>query len=401
MTGGDGGPGTGPGRPGRPVLVVALVGLAAGALWAGIWFGTSGAMPEGPGDPLVSSLYEPPSRPVEVVLNARDGQVFATQAVDPLGLRSERIRGGPAEEAYRYQRPAYGWIGWAASGGRAGAVPWALVAVTVASVGALVGALAWALARSGVAPGWALVVLVLPGVTANLTFVGPESLGAALAVLAVARARRTEGIPWDAVALAAAAGLCRETLLLVPAALALVALARRRPARAGALAASALPYGVWVVALRVGIGAWPRGSVGGRLSPVPFGGLWDRAGEWTAADGAVIASVLVLGGVGLARAAEADLRAVLGVHMALAAVLGPAVWARPEDVGRVLLPLAVVGLWALLAARARPAPVDPDGVPEGRERTFGRQLDDADRLAPCPTLSSSVGPASTTSGVST
>lgn len=385
----------------RALAVVALVALAVAGLRAGTWFALPGDLPTGPSRGLVSALYEPPSTQAEVILNARDGQVFATQAVDPLAARSERIRGGPEEQAYRYQRPAYGWLGWLASGGRAGAVPAALVGLTVLSVMALAAALGWALQRSGVPPAWALVVLVLPGVTANLMFVGPEALGATLAVLAVARARRTPGVPWDAVALAAAAGLCRETLLLVPAALAVVALARRRPARSLALAASALPYLAWVVLLRVRIGAWPRGSVPGRLSPVPFGGLVDRVADWTLVDTAGLGLVLVLGVAGLARAVRVDLRAVLVAHLALAAALGPPVWGRAEDGGRVLLPLAVFGLWSVLEARTRPVASDPDRAPGEGERAFAPGLDGADRLAPCPTLSSSVGPASTTSGAST
>lgn len=380
-------------RARRELATVTGVALLLAGLVAWSWFVLPADTGDGPpASGLISRLYEPPDSQVEALFNARDGQIFATLATDPLAGRSDLIRGGAQEEAYRYQRPGYGWIGWLASGGQPAAVPWALVVVTVLSVAGLVAALGAALQRARVSAAWALVVLITPGVVANLMFIGPESLGTALVVLAVLRARRSPGIPWDAVALFAAAGLCRESLLLVPAVLALRALLRRDLPRVGALALAAAPYVAWVLFLRVRIGAWPRGKLPGRLSPVPFEGLVRGTEAWTLAEGAPIVFVLALGLAGLVLATDGELRALVGANLALAAFMGHLVWERAEGTGRTLLPLAAFSLWAVAAARARrPA----------NEHEFAIGLDGADRLAPCPTPSSSGAPASTTSAGST
>lgn len=346
----------------RAVAGVALAAFAVTSVVALLWFVRPTDEPLTASDGLVSRIYDPPTRQVERLLIARDGQVYATTASDPLAAETDAIRGGPAEEAYRYQRPAYAWLGWVASGGgQAAAVPWALIGLTVLSVTLLVGATALALDRAGAPPVWALVVLITPGVMCNVIFVGPETLGTALVVLGLLRVRVAGGrATVGALALFAAAGLCRESLLLVPAVLALLALARRRPADGVRLALTAAPYVLWVLFLRVRVGALPGGTVDGRLSTVPFGGLVDAPGRWPGLTAALIAVLLVLGLLGLAASrAGHDLRWILLAHVALASVMGPLVWERAEGTGRTLLPLGVIGLWAWAEGRVRrsePAP---------------------------------------------
>ncbi len=338
------------GDPRRAVVLTALVAAAFVALVAWSWFGVAATVPDRPGPrgETLSAVYDPPTRPVEAALNARDGQVFATVAVDPAVRRPELIRGGPGEQAYRYQRPLLGWVGWAASGGQAALAPWSLVVACALSVVALVAVAAATIARLGGPPLAALVLLVTPGVLADITFVGPEALGTALLLVGLGAWRRGDRrAALAAVAAFAAAGLCRETLLLVPAALAAreVWAGRYRPA--GALAASAAPYLAWVLALRVVVGSWPVGTVDGRLSPVPFAGMASQVGGWPPGEAAAIALTLGLGVAGLVWGRDPLLRTAVAAQLPLVVLMGGPVWGRSADVGRVLLPFAALGLVAL------------------------------------------------------
>lgn len=312
---------------------------------------------------FISARYDPPTSGVEVGLDRGDGQLFATHAADPFLDQPEMIRGGPEEQAYRFQRPLYGWVGWLASGGQAGAVPGAMVGLTVASVVALVVAVGRVLAARGADTRLALVVLAAPGALADLQRVGPEALGTLLVVAGAGawtshRSGPNRWAPWAAVACFAAAGLCRETLLLVPAALLVHDLIRgeRRGRALVAGAAVAAPYAAWVLALRGILGAWPEGTVDGRVSVVPFAGLVEALSGWTALDLLFAAAILGAAVVALARrAGPAWLRGVVAAHLLLAATLGEPVWASWRDWGRVLLPLTVFTLLALAVPRAAPA----------------------------------------------
>jgi hypothetical protein len=312
-------------------------------------------------DTLLSAVYDPPTRPVEIHLARGDGQIFATHAQDPLMRRPELIRGGEAEQAYRLQRPLYGWLGWAASGGQAGLAPWALIGITIVSVGFLAAVVARFLEELGCDGRWAALIVLIPGVMTDLTWVGPEVLGTALLVVGIRAwrpANRRLGVALVAFALA---GLARETLLLVPAVLVIVELVRYRSRwrDAVALALTAVPYVAWVGVLRLRIGVWPGGSVDGRLSPLPFGGLVDVAGAWGPSD--LLAAVVVLvpaiavlarRGPGAGRGQVAWAALIVG-HLALAAVLGAPVWTRHADFDRVLLPLTVISFLALMPSRSR------------------------------------------------
>jgi len=115
-------------------------------------------------------------------------------------------------------------------------------------------------------------------------------------------------------------------------------------------ALAAAPYVGWVLFLKVRIGAWPEGAVDGRLSILPFGGMFGATDSWAIAE--LGFSVLL---IGLAVAAivlgrGSGLRAIVAVQLALAATMGSAVWHRFPDFGRVLLPMGVISLLAVVPA---------------------------------------------------
>lgn len=377
------------GRSSRRGDIIASTVIAAVICAAVVsyWFGAVVTAP-GPQDPaeqgqLISSIYDPPETALENALVKGDGQLFAGQATDPLVRRPEMVRGGPEEQAYRYQRPLYGWLGWAASGGQRAAVGWALVVVTVASVVLLVYVTATWLDARGADPRWGLAVIALPGAFVDLTWVGPEALGTALVVLGLLRWLRPDrpgpvdpagvaGTRPDlaAVALFAAAGLARETLLVVPFVLMVLALRGRRWPHAVAAAATAVPYLAWVAFLVVRIGSLPTGSVPGRTSAVPLGGLAAEIGGWGPADLAFAAVMIGLAVAALVVGRDSGLRPIIGAQVALATLLGAPVWHRFPDYGRVLLPLSVLSLLAVvpaLAQRRAQRPATPGGDPVSHE----------------------------------
>jgi hypothetical protein len=348
----------------RDVVAVALIAMVLAGAAATWWFSSVVGDLTTAADPAVdgrriAAIYDPPDRPVEAALNRGDGQLFAALATDPAVRRPEQVRGPASEQAYRYQRMAYGWLGWAASGGRSEAAPWALIAVTVASVGMLVGAGGLLLLDRGVDPRAALLLALQPAVFIDLTWIGPEVLGTALAVLGlVLWTRRPEGSAalgasaWGAVACFAAAGLCRETLLLIPATMVVHELWHRRWRVAAALAVSAAPYVAWVLVLRLHLGAWPSGSVSGRLSPVPFAGMVAAMSGWGAGDLVVAALILGPAVVALALAGPGLLRLLVATNLAFASLLGEPVWTRWPDFSRVLLPLSTLAVLAIVIAVA-------------------------------------------------
>lgn len=324
---------------------------------------------------LVTATFDPPTSPVELFHNQGDGQYYVHQAQDPFIRRPERIRGGAVEQAYRLQRPVLGWIGWLASLGDPARAAWALVWFTAVSVALLAAVVAALAARLGRSPLWGLTVLVFPGVHVDLLRCGPEALGTALlglALLAMSPAWRTG--PWAvdaerlgdrrlgaALACFAVAGLTRESFLVVPVVLAGVWCWRARSS-AGATSPglvrrwawpllSPLPLVLWIVVLRVRLGAWPRGSgaaAGERLAAVPFGGLVTGAASWR--EGEILAAVILGVAVvaALVHSRSSEWRALIGAHVVLAASFGSVVWYTWVGYPKVLMPLSLVSLLALL-----------------------------------------------------
>ena len=361
----------------RQVALVAVLALVLASLVVGGWFHRAFLLP----DPttwqrgrVVSAAYDPPDQVVELYFDQGDGQLFAHQAQDPFLRHPEGIRGGPNEEAYRWQRPLYGWLGWAASGGQPAAVAWALIALTILASALLAVAAALASRAAGRSPLWGLVVLAAPGVAADLIRCGPEVLATALVGLGLAAWLGRERRTWVAVACLAAACLARETLLVVPLALVAADWWRSRPPGhllAGAVGRlrnpllwSTVPYLAWVLVLRVGLGAWPRGDVSGRLSVVPFGGLVAAASAFDHEEVLALGLILVPAVLALVLGRDLRLRVLVAAHLLLAAVLGEAVWASWLDFGRVLLPLSLVAFLALVHRPVAPA---DEAIPAVRE----------------------------------
>jgi hypothetical protein len=312
---------------------------------------------------LLSSMYSPPRDRVQAAFDLGDGQLYAGMATDPLVRHAAMVRGGRSEEAYRYQRPAYAWLGWMLSAGRRGAVQWALLALTMASVVALVTVLARALESRGQDPFAALAVLVAPGVLANLMWIGPEALGTTLVLIGVLRILRDDGgrglierVDPLAVMCFAGAALCRESMLLVPATLALVALCHRRWASTAKLALAAVPYLTWVLVLRWRVGSWPVGSVPGRLSPVPLAGLVRSLSSPSPVAACLAVATIAVGVIGAVVSREPLLRWLIVAHLTFGVFMGTAVWSNFDGFGRVLLPMLTFGILAAVPALAeRPA----------------------------------------------
>jgi hypothetical protein len=315
---------------------------------------------------LLSTMYSPPRSRVEAAFDLGDGQIFAGMATDPLVRRPQVVVGAPGEQAYRHQRPAYGWLGWLLSAGRRKAVAGALIVLTMASVVALITVLARALAARGVDPFVALALLVAPGVLANLLWIGPEALATTLSLVGVLRILRDDGergvvarVDWVAVACFAGAGLCRESMLLVPATLAVVALRHRRWTSVGRLATSAVPYFAWLLVLRERIGSWPIGSEPGRLSALPLGGLAKSLSNPNPVAVCFAALTLALGVTALVMGRDPLLRWLVAAHLAFGAFMGDAVWSSFDGFGRVLLPMvafAILAVAPVAAARTAGAP---------------------------------------------
>ena len=143
-----------------------------------------------------------------------------------------------------------------------------------------------------------------------------------------------------------------------------------------AMALSAAPYVLWVLFLRVRIGAWPEGSVDGRLSPVPFGGLLDQASSWGPADIFFGIAIIAAAIAAVVLGKETGLRHLVVAQLVFLATLGAPVWARFPDFGRVLLPLCVLSLLTL-AGRAGRRDLGSDGPQEADRAQVDQEMSES------------------------
>jgi hypothetical protein len=197
-----------------------------------------------------------------------DGQFYWAIAVDPLA--TNRVHRGVDNASYRYGHPLLGWVGWLLSGGQAGAVADALLAVgliSFAAAAALAAQLAEALRRARWAP---LFVCCNVGLLFSSIHDLVEPLAAALLLGTLWAAERR---PRLAVGLCVLLPLAKEQLVLVPIVLAAWEVRRNRRLAAAYLGAI-VPSFAWWVAMRIHLGAWFT-SGGGALG-TPFSG-WRRA----------------------------------------------------------------------------------------------------------------------------
>jgi hypothetical protein len=291
--------------------------------------------------------------PFEIMAVQSDGQAYAALARDPLLGHPEEFP-SRAEAAYRAQRPLLGWLAWAGSLGDPRHVPPALAVLAIIGVGFAGTALAALLAQRAAPVLPAAGVALLPGAFESLTWLGPEALGLGLAAagLVTWHSRR----PWLATVLMSAAALTRERLLVVPAGLFLTTSpdGRLGDARRRWLLIPFVVFAVWALLVTARVGAWPGSANDGRLG-APLVGLVRGAARWDGADDAFFFAVTLAltAWVALRRRHHRDLFAIVAPTGGLAAIMGPAVWARWEDFSRPILPLYAFGAAALLAP-ARP-----------------------------------------------
>jgi len=309
-----------------------------------------------------ASSFDHPQTHAERLIVGMDGQAFGEIALDPTMAHAAKQFGSKPAAAYRESRPAYGWVTYLAStGSNSAGVANALLVLSVLSV-AFLAVAAGALARRIGRP-WATGALValLPG--AVITVFSPGSadvFGTAVVLLALAwwLQSRHRG----AIALFCVAGLTRETLLVVPVTLAAFELFQHRSRVARILMIPVVTYAAWVAIVYARVGALPTRASTGRLG-LPFVGLVRAMVHWTPLSQEIALSLLVFAVVGAVRVHQPVLRLVIASQVALAALLGPLVWASWRDFSRVLLPLAVIGAvacWPLAQAVAAPVLDDVD-----------------------------------------
>jgi len=254
------------------------------------------------------NAYRHPHTKMEALVDNGDGGAYAEIARDPLmshlsGFDSPFYFGNQAE--YRLSRPLWGWLIFLASLGQQswtfGAM-FALEWLSIAFLAYMVTRKTW----------WGLLVLVLPGVISAVTTLTPEPFGMALAL--------TGWFPL--------LGLVRETYLLFP----LAAFIKTRERR---YLIPFVIYGGWqaIVYLR-GARRWPNG-----LLEAPGHGFLNAVSHWVAQDWAAFVLLVVLGLLALRRY---PLEA--GLFWCLAALSRTQSWLHYLDLGRVLLPLEVLGV---------------------------------------------------------
>ena len=245
---------------------------------------------------IFTRTYDPPVTPLEKVITIADGQAWATFAQDPTFSHPEAFKGGTVEFVYRAQRPVFGLLVWAGSGGQPGAVPAALLVLTCLGVGALAYTATLLADQQGRTRRYAWLAAVMPGSMLVVVITGPEPLSVAFAVLGVywwlERPRR---LVWAVAALTIAV-LMRDTLVLVPLAIAAWELVHNRAGlrRVLPLAIPPLGYAAWVGLLRIRWGYWSTQSSSGRgRLDLPFRGWIGAIGDV----GAIRTGSFVLGAV--------------------------------------------------------------------------------------------------------
>ncbi len=134
------------------------------------------------------------------------------------------------------------------------------------------------------------------------------------------------------------------------------------------LLVSLVPYVGWVLVLRVGLGAWPTGSIDGRLALVPFSGAVAVWHGWGFDETALLLLLVVPAVAALVLSRNRPLRLVVVAHLLAAATFGEAVWLSAHGFARVLLPLSLVSVLAL-AAPASAEGGTPEGLHPGERRS--------------------------------
>jgi len=202
-----------------------------------------------------------------------DGQFFYRLALNPLNFHHTAY-GITMDRPYRYMRIGYPALTWLVSLGQHFLVPVMLVAVNIATIGAL-GYLGALFAAEG--GRHALAGLLMPGYFGLITSLSrdtAEPLAAVclLAGLLAVRGRR----PVLAAALLAYGALTRETVMVGVAAIAIMRVIgilrrRTRPGREDlAWAVPAVAFAAWQVVVKAATGSVPLLADSGRNAGAPF-----------------------------------------------------------------------------------------------------------------------------------
>ena len=202
-----------------------------------------------------------------------DGQFFYRLAINPVNFHHTAY-GITMDRPYRYMRVGYPALTWLVSLGQHSLVPFMLVAVNIAAIGAL-GYLGALFAAEG--GRHALAGLLMPGYFGLITSLSrdtAEPLAAVclLAGLLAIRGRR----PLLAAALLAYGALTRETVMVAVAAIAIVRVigilrGRTRPGRDDlAWAVPAAAFAAWQVVVKAATGSVPLLADSGRNAGAPF-----------------------------------------------------------------------------------------------------------------------------------
>ena len=309
---------------------------------------------DGPSVELITDDFPDVTLPGGVGL---DGQQYYAIARHPFDLD------GAADHldrpAYRLQRPLYAWAAWVLhpTGGGLGLV-YAFAAVGLLALfggGVAAGSLSTALGGRT----WpALAYPLLPGCYMSLRVSVADAMAVTLALAALSFGVRCRWGPM--VALAVAAALTKESVLLVFAGW---ALARRTKRDAAPLVAAAAVAGIWRVWLSIRL---PEGS-GSDVGEIvlPLRGVWPAIEHWmsgqdqlglVATVGAVAAAAVALVCCGMRH----PLSWVVAVNAAFLAILHWNVLALDFGGTRSTLPLAAVSLVVLASLGSRaddPAPL--------------------------------------------
>jgi len=214
----------------------------------------------------------PPGMPLRAK-TGYDGQFYYRLAINPLNFH-QTAYGVTIDQAYRFMRIGYPLVTWFISFGQSSLVPYMLVAVNVAAIGAL-GYIGGRLAvQGGRHAAWGLLLPGYFGLVTSLCRDTAEPVAAAamLAGLLAIRGRRRR----LAAAFLAFGVLTRETVMVLVAAIAIVRVVgflrgRYRPGRDDIVwALPAAVFVVWELLVFLFTASLPMLTDGGRNAGTPF-----------------------------------------------------------------------------------------------------------------------------------
>ncbi len=336
----------------RPIPTVLLVIFSFYAAVVTLYAGRFGFHPSGfacIGDQFAFSDL-PPASVVIADSEGYDGQFFLYAARNPL-IRQQRW-GRMDVPAYRYGRILYPWLAALLALGNTEWIPLLLIIVNLAAV--LMGSffVARMLARGGKSPWYACVYGLLSGFILCVLrdLAAPVAMGFLVGGIYFFSHRK----PCPGAVFFAAALLAKEVVIVVPLIYLLFALLDRRrdPGRLGALAASFVPFLLWIgyVFFRFRDRPW-RGGAGNFGAPlegmISYGRtLLTAGGRWSEKSYLLILLAVSLLTLYLAVREffreKDEVSLCFLVYALFPLFLTGSVWVEPWSYGRVLLPGAVL-----------------------------------------------------------